>query len=116
MTCSSTGVTILIDKCAVPGVDAASLHLNDDSCIAVAEGETHWKIESSTLGGCGAIPTFEDNIFKFANTLKMGKSVVNNIIFSKGAAVDFVCNYNSQVTAVSNFVSRRGFSRLKSFN
>ena len=109
VTCSSTGVSISIDKCVVPGVDATALHLNDETCAAVADGETHWKIESSTVTGCGATASFENNFFQFANTLHIGNSVVNNAVFGRNAAVGFVCNYNSKVSAVSNYASRKWF-------
>ncbi|CAG5104751.1 Oidioi.mRNA.OKI2018_I69.chr1.g1505.t1.cds [Oikopleura dioica] len=105
VTCSSTGVTISIDKCAVPGVEASDIHLNDPSCAAVEDGETHWTIESSTVTGCGASASFGNDVFSFANVLHIGNSVVNNLVFGRNAAVDFVCNYNSQVSASSNFVS-----------
>ena len=80
VTCSSTAVSISIDKCVVPGVDATALHLNDESCAAVADGETHWKIESSTVAGCGATASFENDAFQIANTLYIGNSVVNGCL------------------------------------
>ena len=105
VTCSSTGVAILLDKCAVPGVDASAIHLNDEACVAVAEGETHWKVESTTVAGCGATASFANDQFTFANTLKIGNGVVNGLVFGRNAAVNFVCNYNAQVSASSNFIS-----------
>ena len=108
MTCSPTGSSIVIDKCVVPGVDAADLHLNDESCAAIAVGEDQWKIESTSVAGCGASASFGDEVLKIANTLHIGNSIVEGLVFGKGANVEFTCNYNSKVSVVSNYVSRKG--------
>ena len=34
VTCSTKGVEVKIDKCAVPGVDPSTIHLKDSSCFA----------------------------------------------------------------------------------
>ena len=107
MTCTSTGTVITIDKCVVPDVDASALHLNDASCAAVAEGDDHWKIESSSVAGCGAEGSLEDSVFTFANALHIGQSVRNGMVFGRRATVGYACKYNSKVSAVSKYSSRK---------
>ncbi|CAG5109423.1 Oidioi.mRNA.OKI2018_I69.chr2.g3964.t1.cds [Oikopleura dioica] len=44
VTCSSEGVSILIDKCVVPDVAKAAIHLNDENCLAVDGDDDKWEI------------------------------------------------------------------------
>ena len=99
----------MIDRCVVPEIAAASIHLNDASCSAVAEGDATWKIDVSSINGCGAIPTLDNNILSFANALHIGNRVVSNFYLGRSAEVGFACNYNTQATATSSFVPRKGF-------
>ncbi|CAG5109735.1 Oidioi.mRNA.OKI2018_I69.chr2.g4234.t1.cds [Oikopleura dioica] len=55
ITCGASGPTIFLDKCVVPEVDQASIHLNHDNCSAVEDGTTHWKITPSSFYDCGTV-------------------------------------------------------------
>ena len=113
VTCSSTGVSISIDKCVVPEVPATALHLNDASCMGVEQSESQWKIESNSVHGCGSSATFDQGVLRFGNALHIGKPVANGIVFGRSAEVGFSCNYKSQASAVSSFTSRTGFKLMQ---
>ena len=115
ITCTPTGTSILIDKCVTPGVNAMDIHLNDPNCTAFNQNATSWKIVSSSVGGCGATRSFENEIFTFSNTLHFGRSIINSIVVGRSAAVDFSCKFNSHASAIRNYNSNNVVASV-SFN
>ncbi|CAG5101939.1 Oidioi.mRNA.OKI2018_I69.chr1.g69.t1.cds [Oikopleura dioica] len=100
-----------MDECLVSGVDTAAIHLNDMNCFAV-QNETNFIIESSWANGCGAVSSFEDDVFVFSNTLHFGRVISNGIVIGRSAAIAFSCKFNSIASVVSSYKSNNAPSSV----
>jgi len=105
VTCSATGAEILIDKCALPGVDATTIHLKDGSCAATQDTDNTeiWKINTG-FDNCGSEFGYASDVDKLtlSNTLSIGSSVIGERVVSRKYDIDFTCMYNNVAEATSS--------------
>jgi len=94
VTCSATGAEITIDKCALTGVDASSIHLKDTACSATEVDANTWKIATG-FSDCGSEFGFATDKLTLQNTLTIGHSIVTGRVISRKYEIDFSCNYNN---------------------
>ncbi|CBY18417.1 unnamed protein product [Oikopleura dioica] len=98
--CSTTGVEVIIDKCAVPGVDPATIHLKDSTCSAVEYTKDSWMVVAG-FSDCGMELGFSDEKVTLENTLMLGKAIIDGRVVSRKYEIDFSCNYANVAKASS---------------
>lgn len=100
VTCTATGAEVIIDKCAVPGVDPSKIHLRstESSCAAIEEDADSWKIFTGFFD-CGTKLSFSEDKFALQNTLMIGNCIKEGLIVSRKYEIDFTCSYNNVAEA-----------------
>jgi len=94
LTCSKTGAEIVIDKCALTGIDASSIHLKDTACSATEVDADTLKIATG-FSDCESELGFSADKLTLSNTLTIGLSIVTGRVISRKYEIDFSCNYNN---------------------
>ncbi|CBY07025.1 unnamed protein product [Oikopleura dioica] len=100
VVCSANGAEVTIDKCAVPDVDPATIHLKDTACSATEENENTWKVVTG-FADCGSEFGFAEEKLTLQNSLMIGPSIVAGRQQSRKFKIAFSCSYNDDVQASS---------------
>jgi len=118
VTCSTSGSSVIVDKCVFPGVADTGLTLNDASCYAVDNpgDATEWLILSNTIDGCGATLNYTDPEFVFENTIFAEQGEENGIITQRPVSIDFSCTYEGETSVSSSIKIDNTASVVTSFD